>query len=48
LIRAPAEVRAAVDVFEPMSEPVKRLTAGIKGTFDPGSIFNPGRMYAGI
>jgi glycolate oxidase FAD binding subunit len=48
LIRAPAEVRAAVDVFEPVSEPVQRLTAGIKGTFDPGSIFNPGRMYAGI
>jgi glycolate oxidase FAD binding subunit len=37
-----------VDVFEPMSEPVQRLTGGIKASFDPGAILNPGRMYAGI
>jgi glycolate oxidase FAD binding subunit len=48
LMRAPAEVRAAVDVFQPMSGPLARLTAGIKGSLDPGGIFNPGRMYAGI
>src|SRR3954466_1797412 len=48
LIRAPAEVRAAVDVFEPMSEAVRRLTTGIKASFDPEPIFNPGRMYPGI
>jgi glycolate oxidase FAD binding subunit len=48
LVRAPAEVRAAVDVFEPLSAPLMQLTAGIKTAFDPVGILNPGRMYAGI
>ncbi|HEX2727090.1 MAG TPA: FAD-linked oxidase C-terminal domain-containing protein, partial [Beijerinckiaceae bacterium] len=48
LIRAPAEVRAAVDVFQPLSPAVMQLTAGIKAAFDPAGILNPGRMYAGI
>jgi glycolate oxidase FAD binding subunit len=48
LVRAPAEVRAAVDVFEPLSRPLMQLTAGIKTAFDPARILNPGRMYAGI
>lgn len=48
LVRAPAEVRAAVDVFEPLSEAMMRLTQGIKGSFDPVGILNPGRMYAGV
>ena len=48
LVRAPAEVRAAVDVFEPLPEPVMRITAGIKAAFDPAGILNPGRMYAGV
>ncbi|HVL70512.1 MAG TPA: glycolate oxidase subunit GlcE [Beijerinckiaceae bacterium] len=48
LIRAPAEVRAAVDVFQPLSEPLMRLTRGLKEAFDPAGILNPGRMYAGV
>ena len=48
LVRAPAEVRAAVDVFEPLSAPLMQLTAGIKTALDPARIFNPGRMYAGV
>lgn len=48
LVRAPVEIRAAIDVFEPMSEPLRRLTAGIKASLDPDGIFNPGRMYAGV
>jgi glycolate oxidase FAD binding subunit len=48
LVRAPAEVRAAVDVFEPQSEPLMKITTGIKAAFDPHGILNPGRMYAGI
>jgi len=48
LVRAPAEVRAAVEVFQPMSEPLRRLTAGIKASLDPEGIFNPGRMWAGV
>ena len=48
LVRAPAEVRAVVDVFEPLSQPLMRLSRGIKEAFDPAGIFEPGRMYAGI
>ena len=48
LVRAPAAIRASVPVFEPLPEPLMRLTAGIKTSFDPAGIFEPGRMYAGI
>jgi glycolate oxidase FAD binding subunit len=48
LVRAPPEVRAAVAVFEPLSEPLMRITAGIKAAFDPAGVLNPGRMYAGV
>src|SRR3954454_6213223 len=48
LVRAPAEVRVAVDVFEPLSEPLMRITAGLKAAFDPAGVLNPGRMYAGV
>jgi glycolate oxidase FAD binding subunit len=48
LVRAPAEVRAVVDVFEPLSAPLMQVTAGIKTAFDPAGILNPGRMYAGV
>ncbi|KQO55297.1 2-hydroxy-acid oxidase [Methylobacterium sp. Leaf87] len=48
LVRAPDAVRAAVPVFEPLSEPLMRITAGLKAAHDPMSVFNPGRMYAGI
>ncbi|WP_243373100.1 glycolate oxidase subunit GlcE [Microvirga solisilvae] len=48
LVRAPSEVRSAVDVFEPQAQPLMTLTKGIKASFDPAGILNPGRMYAGI
>jgi glycolate oxidase FAD binding subunit len=48
LVRAPAEVRSSVDVFEPQAEALMALTKGIKASFDPSGILNPGRMYAGI
>ncbi|MDP4021934.1 glycolate oxidase subunit GlcE [Methylobacterium sp. NEAU 140] len=48
LVRAPDAVRAAVPVFEPLSEPLMRITAGIKAAHDPGGVLNPGRMYAGV
>ncbi|MCP8939156.1 glycolate oxidase subunit GlcE [Alsobacter sp. SYSU M60028] len=48
LARAPAELRAAVDVFQPLPEAMMRLTAGVKASFDPDAILNPGRMYAGV
>jgi glycolate oxidase FAD binding subunit len=40
--------RLAVDPFEPQSEALMQLTKGLKATFDPAGIFNPGRMYAGV
>lgn len=48
LMRAPEAVRAAVPVFEPLSEPLMRVTTGIKAAHDPVGMFNPGRMYAGV
>ncbi len=47
LIRAPDAVRAAVPVFQPLSEPLMRVTLGIKAAHDPSGVFNPGRMYVG-
>ena len=48
LIRAAPEVRASVEVFEPMKPEVERLTRGLKSAFDPVGVLNPGRMYANI
>lgn len=48
LVRAPDSVRAAVDVFQPLAAPLMKITAGIKASFDPAGLLNPGRMYAGV
>ena len=48
LMRGPDELRARIDVFQPLSAPMMKLTAGIKQTFDPKGIFNPGFMYSGV
>ncbi|KRE17883.1 2-hydroxy-acid oxidase [Bosea sp. Root381] len=48
LVRAPATIRATVAVFQPLAEPLMRVTADIKKSFDPVGLFEPGRMYAGI
>jgi len=48
LVRAPATIRAAVPVFQPLAEPLMRVTADLKRSFDPVGLFEPGRMYAGI
>ena len=44
LVRASAVTRAAVDVFQPESEPLARISAGLRAKFDPHGILNPGRM----
>ncbi len=46
LVRAEPEVRAAVEVFQPLDPGVKRLTRRLKATFDPDGVLNKGRMYA--
>lgn len=48
LLRASDDVRRKLRVFQPMSEAEAILTRRVKGSFDPASILNPGRMYEGI
>lgn len=48
LLRAPDAMRETTPVFQPLAEPVMKLSAGIKNSLDAGGIFNPGLMYAGI
>jgi glycolate oxidase FAD binding subunit len=48
LVKAPDEFRARVDVFQPLDPAVQKLQAGLKASFDPDGILNPGRMYAGL
>jgi glycolate oxidase FAD binding subunit len=48
LIRAPAAVRAKVDVFTPEPPPLAALTARVRKGFDPQGVLNPGRMWAGV
>jgi glycolate oxidase FAD binding subunit len=48
LVRAPAAMRAAIDVFEPQPEALAALTRRVKESFDPKRVLGPGRMYAGV
>jgi glycolate oxidase FAD binding subunit len=48
LIRAPAAVRAAVEVFQPEEAGVRALSRRVKESFDPRGVLNPGRMWAGV
>jgi glycolate oxidase FAD binding subunit len=44
LLRAEPEVRARVDVFEPLPEPLSKVTQELRQGFDPFTILNPGRL----
>jgi glycolate oxidase FAD binding subunit len=48
LIRAPAAVRAVVDVFEPETTALAALTKRVREGFDPHGVLNAGRMWAGV
>ncbi len=48
LVRAPAAVRAAVDVFEPQEANLRALSKRVKEGFDPKGVLNSGRMWAGV
>ncbi len=48
LIRAPAAVRAAVEVFAPEPAPLAALTDRVRKSFDPQRVLNAGRMWAGV
>lgn len=42
LVRGSQSLRKHIDVFEPQPAPVAALSSGIKNSFDPGQVFNPG------
>jgi glycolate oxidase FAD binding subunit len=44
LVRAPATVRAAVPVFQPLPAPLTALSERLKDQFDPHRVLNPGRL----
>lgn len=46
LIRAPDSVRSVVEVFEPQSAGLAKLSERLKSGFDPENILNTGRMRA--
>jgi glycolate oxidase FAD binding subunit len=48
LIRAPAAVRASLEVFEPPQAGIAGLSKRVKEGFDPKRVLNPGRMWAGV
>lgn len=48
LVRAPAELRARVAVFQPQAPALATLSARVKAAFDPNRLLNPGRMYEGV
>ena len=48
LVRAPASLRASVDVFEPQEAGLAALSKRVKEGFDPKGVLNPGRMWAGV
>ena len=48
LVRAPAAVRASVEVFAPQEVALRALSKRVKESFDPTGVLNPGRMWAGV
>jgi glycolate oxidase FAD binding subunit len=48
LIRASADRRAAIEVFQPLDPVTGALVRRMKEGFDPNRVLNPGRMYAGM
>ncbi len=48
LVRAPAAVRASVEVFAPQEAALRALSKRVKESFDPKGVLNPGRMWAGV
>jgi glycolate oxidase FAD binding subunit len=48
LVRAPAAMRAKVDVFTPEPAALAALTKRVRESFDPRGVLNAGRMWAGV
>jgi glycolate oxidase FAD binding subunit len=48
VLAAPPALKARVDVWGPVSDPVLRLMTRLKKALDPYQILNPGRFVEGI
>jgi glycolate oxidase FAD binding subunit len=48
LARGSENLRARIEVVEPLPPAVMALQSGLKASFDKAGILNPGRMYAGV
>lgn len=48
LVRANTSVRASAAVFGSLENSLSKLMRGVKESFDPKGILNPGRMYPGF
>ena len=48
LVRASEDARASLDVFQPLTDALRDLTARVKASVDPDHVLNPGRMYADL
>jgi glycolate oxidase FAD binding subunit len=48
LLRAPDQLREAIDVVPPESPVLAAITRRVKEALDPRGILNPGRIYAGL
>jgi len=48
LVRASEAARTRIPVFQPQSHAAAALTLGLKESFDPNRVLNPGRMYEGV
>lgn len=48
LMRAPQNIRTAINVFQPQPQALAALSARVKNSFDPKGLLNPGRMYEGV
>ena len=46
IYRAPSSVKQDTGIYPFPDESIKRLNEKIKNSFDPGNIFNPGRLHA--
>lgn len=48
LMRATEFIRIQTTIFQPQAKALAALSARVKNSFDPQSLFNPGRMYEGV
>jgi glycolate oxidase FAD binding subunit len=48
LLRGSEALRASAPVFPKLDDAIMKIQSGLKASFDPQGLLNPGRMYAGV